>query len=301
MAARARRLFPLLLLLASCLTPSAGVLPGIPGFGDLGGFVAEEHAQRGEVPDDAQPPPGQEVPATQQQPMAPSPQQQAGQPLDPSKLTPEKMVEIEKALSDEGDQEQIMPLIDAISAVPGGTLMLKARVPVAHSRTHSHARSRGRMHVCTATAGRSHAAHTQPRLVPAQNAIKDEVNKDPELNGLLSNIVALGGGTNALYKQPFWARLFATEGAEGERLNSLGLGAPKIDPQTLFRQRAALAGLSADGSSAADPDAVSAVEEGGASGSADGLRTAAAPALGKGINADVAVNAFRTLFSGQLS
>ena len=142
---------------------------------------------------------------------------------------------------------------------------------------------------------------------PAQNAIKDEVNKDPELNGLLSNIVAMGGGTNALYKQPFWARLFATEGAEGEQLNSLGLAAPKTDLQTLFRQRAALAGLNPDGSNAADPEAASAVEEGGASGSADGVPSSAGPgasspgALGRGINADVAVNAFRTLLSGQLS
>ena len=49
-----------------------------------------------------------------------------------------------------------------------------------------------------------------------KNAIKEESNVDPELHSELSSIVSMGGGSGALMKQPFWARLFALEGSEGE-------------------------------------------------------------------------------------
>ena len=149
--------FPCLRCLAFGLLGAngAGRKPGIPGFGALPEYVPEAHAADG-------------AEGSQQQ-AAPPPQQSGAL----SESQQQQMMQLDKVLSDDKDDEQLMPLIDAVSALPGGLLMLK-------------------------------------------NAIKEESNVDPELHSELSSIVSMGGGSGALMKQPFWARLFALEGSEGE-------------------------------------------------------------------------------------
>ena len=173
--------FPCLSCLAFGLLGAngAGRKPGIPGFGALPEYVPEAHAA--------------DVAEGSQQQAAPPPQQSGAL----SESQQQQMMQFDKVLSDDKDDEQLMPLIDAVSALPGGLLMLK-------------------------------------------NAIKEESNVDPELHSELSSIVSMGGGSGALMKQPFWARLFALEGSEGEA-SPVDSPGPVADRDACVRHRSAAA------------------------------------------------------------